>query len=425
MTTSDPATVVCRRCGVIPAGWRTRRPACLRCRVTERLERLLDEGAGRINPALQPLVDALLADARLESVRGWLYKPHAAELLAALAAGRVPLTHDGLASWPHATTARHLRHRLVACGVLPPVDRHLADIELWLHRRLGQLADHPHVRLLRQFALWHQLPRLRTAAARRPLRPNAKQYATQQFTQADAFLTWLHAHAIAPNRVAQADIDAWYATHRVHQRQLVRGFLTWAIRQGHLPRNLDLPRVAFRVGAAITQQHRLDLIRRYATDQTVGLHLRVAACVLLLYGQPLSRIHRLTRHDLIDSGTESAIRLGDPPTPVPQPFADLLRHLATTARETPSGWLFPGQYIDQPIAYTTIGRHLRALGFPLIAARVAALRHLVQEIPAPVVADALGFHQTSTARQVVNAGATWSRYPTNQRNDRTEYMRGP
>jgi integrase len=256
---------------------------------------------------------------------------------------------------------------------------------------------------------------LRADAARRPLRPTAKQYATQQFTQAEAFLTWLHERAIAPNRVAQADIDTWYATHRVHQRQLVRGFLTWAIQQGHLPRRLVVPRVAFQIGAALTQQQRLDLLRRYAADQDVPPHLRAAACVLLLYGQPLSRIHRLTRHDLIDSGTELAIRLGDPPTPVPQPFADLLRHLAATARETPSGWLFPGKYIDQPIAYTTIGRHLRALGFPLIGARVAALRQLVQEIPAPVVADALGFHQTSTARQVVNAGTVWSRYAASTR----------
>lgn len=41
-------------------------------------------------------------------------------------------------------------------------------------------------------------------------------------------------------------------------------------------------------------------------------------------------------------------------------------------------------------------------------ARVSALRQLV--LQAPVVADALGFHEKSTARQVANAGATWSRY---------------
>jgi hypothetical protein len=33
--------------------------------------------------------------------------------------------------------------------------------------------------------------------------------------------------------------------------------------------------------------------------------------------------------------------------------------------------------------------------------RVSALRQLVVQAPAPVVADALGFHQKSSARQVV------------------------
>jgi hypothetical protein len=35
----------------------------------------------------------------------------------------------------------------------------------------------------------------------------------------------------------------------------------------------------------------------------------------------------------------------------------------------------------------------------------------VLRAPAPVIADALGFHQTTTTRQRANAGATWSRLP--------------
>jgi hypothetical protein len=61
------------------------------------------------------------------------------------------------------------------------------------------------------------------------MRPNSKSYATQQFSQAQIFLTWLPDNTIDPASVTQADIDAWYTSHRVHQRQGVRGFLTWAI----------------------------------------------------------------------------------------------------------------------------------------------------------------------------------------------------
>jgi hypothetical protein len=50
---------------------------------------------------------------------------------------------------------------------------------------------------------------------------------------------------------------------------------------------------------------------------------------------------------------------------------------------------FPGRLSGQPIAYATLHRWLRDLGFPLAKARVSALRQLVLQAPAPVIADAL------------------------------------
>lgn len=59
----------------------------------------------------------------------------------------------------------------------------------------------------------------------------------------------------------------------------------------------------------------------------------------------------------------------------------------------------------------------RDLGLPLRAARISVLRQLVLQVPAPVIADALGFHHTTTTRQHANAGATWSRYAGNSGQD--------
>jgi hypothetical protein len=73
-------------------------------------------------------------------------------------------------------------------------------------------------------------------------------------------------------------------------------------------------------------------------------------------------------------------------------------------------WLFPGRRPGQPLTYQALLRRLRQLGFPLQQARASAVRELVLQVPAPVVADALGFHQTTTARQAANVGSTWSRY---------------
>ena len=81
-----------------------------------------------------------------------------------------------------------------------------------------------------------------------------------------------------------------------------------------------------------------------------------------------------------------------------------------------SGWLFPGRHAGQPAAYHPMAAQLRDHGLPLRTARISALRQLVLAVPAPVVA--LGFHHTTTTRQQVNAGATWSRYVTGERPDR-------
>ena len=76
--------------------------------------------------------------------------------------------------------------------------------------------------------------------------------------------------------------------------------------------------------------------------------------------------------------------------------------------------MFPGRLPGQPIAYSTLRRRLKTLESPLIEARVSALRQLVLQAPAPVIADALGFHQITATRQHAYVGATWNRYPAHR-----------
>lgn len=44
--------------------------------------------------------------------------------------------------------------------------------------------------------------------------------------------------------------------------------------------------------------------------------------------QPVSRLSRLTVHDVCDDNGQTFLRLGSPPTPVPDPFTAMLRELA-------------------------------------------------------------------------------------------------
>jgi hypothetical protein len=132
---------------------------------------------------------------------------------------------------------------------------------------------------------------------------------------------------------------------------------------------------------------------------------------MLLYAQPLSRVLRLTLTDLDQqSGGQLWLRIGEPASPVPEPFAQVLLLQAGHAARTTSTWLFPGRNPGQPAAYITVLNQLRRLGFPMRTGRVSALRDLAAQAPPPVIADALGFHRTTTHRQHVNAVAGWSRY---------------
>src|SRR5260370_30024461 len=118
----------------------------------------------------------------------WLAGPHVRERLAGLATGKAALPHQALAAQPHWRAAAHLRDLLMSCGVLPAADKQLLHFQAWLHRHLAGAPASPAARLLRQYATWHQLPRLRARAAARPLTPAVCANAISQVKAATRFL---------------------------------------------------------------------------------------------------------------------------------------------------------------------------------------------------------------------------------------------
>jgi hypothetical protein len=53
---------------------------------------------------------------------------------------------------------------------------------------------------------------------------------------------------------------------------------------------------------------------------------------------------------------------------------------------------------------------VHAVGIPSIAGRAAAIRQHVLDMPAPIIATALGYHHVTTTRLATEAGTTWSSY---------------
>ena len=389
-----------------------------RARLQTRLTDLLDDGTGRIRPELQPLADSLLAMPKPDRALNWLHNnPRLPGYLQALARDDVPLTHDGLHSLDSWRTAAHLRDLLMACGTLPPVDRQVLLFEGWTRQRLAARADDHDTRLLRQFATWHQLPQLHAAARGAPLSAGSRNYAAEAFLHAERLLTWLDQQDVLLAELSQRELDRWNVEQGDRAAQV---FLRWAQRSGHAPRLRQAPAPAPARASPISQHRRLAWTRRILTDDTIELRTRVAAGLLLLFAQPITRIVKLTVHDVLrlgqGSGQDVYLRLGDPPTPVPQPLAGLLLELLdaranmNTASNPDSRWLFPGGRAGQPLTPGALRQRFQALGLPTIPTRTAALSQLVLQAPAPVIAAALGYQDGTAERHRLGGGGTWSRY---------------
>ncbi|MFJ1550856.1 hypothetical protein [Streptomyces sp. NPDC088246] len=183
-----------------------------------------------------------------------------------------------------------------------------------------------------------------------------------------------------------------------------------------MPR-LKVPTIRTENPAPISQHHRIALIRKIMTSDDLPLMERIAAALILLYAQPVRRLVRLTVHDVQHDGDQVALLLGDPPTPVPEPFAELLLGYIRDGRlNRPGGtlpasdWLFPGRRAGQPVDPATLGKRLTAAGVPTVNGRTATLRQLVLQAPPSVVAGMLGYHTVHAEAVAAQAGGTWKKY---------------
>jgi hypothetical protein len=381
---------------------------------------MLDDGTGRVAPALAGLLESLVSMPKPTRCRSWLSNnAHAREYLRGLARGEIALTHEALLDLPSWRTAVHLCDLLMAADALPAVDRQILLFERWYRSQIETVDDPQHAQVLRQFTTWRLLPRMRYRAARQFLTSGTRNAAAHEFAKARQYLAWLAGRGHCLRETTQADIDAWHAT--TTDPGATRSFLKWAVASRKMPA-LDIPGKPRVERPPITQSRRLALIHRFLTDQHIDLRTRVAGCLLLLYAQLVIRLAQLTVDDIItgDDGQVS-IRLGSPPTPVPEPFAAMLTELAAnranmnTAVNPGCQWLFPGQRAGLPLMPLRLRRQLHELGIPVTQARTASFRQLVLQAPPPVVARALGYNYGTAAEHAIAAGGTWNRYPAARR----------
>ena len=407
-----PVTHSCADCGLEDKLFE--RGRCERCSLRRRATALLTGPDGDIPAWLRPLSEAICAARTPKSALNWLRRDGGAAILAQLAAGTLPVTHQALDAHPRRRAADYLRQALAAAGVLPARDEELDRTERWADSLLSSVEHPADRRLLQAYLTWHVIRRLR-ASAGRTSRPSAyTAHARGNIRAAADFLAWLRRRDTTLRASSQHDADDWLATGPGACN--VRDFTSWAAARGHCP-ELDIPAPARHDGTAISQDQRWALAARLLHDETLDLTDRAAGSLLLLYGQHLSRIAAMTTSQVTSRDGTVCIRFGKHNVAVPDPLGIIVTELIRAGRShagigspATTPWLFPGGLPGRPITPSRLAERLRQLGIYAMASRRAALTDLAAQMPAAVLADLLHLAPSTATRWMHQAGGDWSGY---------------
>lgn len=389
---------------------------CARCACHQQLLALLCHPAADLPLHLQPVFQ-VLADSDPASVLRWLEQSSARTVLAQSSQLDQPLTHDLLDRYPPNRAIEHLRKVLVAGNVLPRRDEYLATFERWIGPAVAKVHDPVERRIVRRFALWHQLRRLRARAERGSLTLGQAQRARAGVRTAVLLIAWLRAQGATLATCSQRDIDRWLVGGRSTNYH-ARPFLDWACGNGHA-HNIEIPDRSGRRGPAkrIEDDQRWALVRRLLHDDAVSLEDRVAALLLLLYAQPLSKVARLTRDQIDGAPGTVRVMLGAHPLDIPPPLDELLLRLAANRRGFAAlahtddhPWLFPGGAPGLPLTSSHLMHRLHKLGIHARPARNTAMFDLAAQIPAVVLSRLLGIHINTAISWAEHAGAPGAAY---------------
>jgi hypothetical protein len=400
-----PQTRVCTACGTEDITYD--RGQCPECSRHARLELWRLDGPAAVIARLEPYLAALECSPSPGSVLQWLAKT-GGRTLADIASGSIELSHEALDALDRGNSTRDLRAALVHAGVLDGRDESLATMSRWTTDRLGALAPGGDATSVRAFATWKVG---RELAARRARHPGPEPLVTtmpRHWVGAAVELTaWLHGEGRVLADLDQPLLDTWLADGPPTRGRTVRPFIAWL--QRHERRGLRVP--PSRGGArviALDDEQRLAALCTLLNDDAVNPRLRLAGCRVALYAQPVARIVRLAGTDLLLTNPGPQIRLGRDMVALPAQLRDVAALLL--AGTTEDGWLFPGQKAGQPTHPMHLARRLRGLGLPVAQARPSALAALAHRIPAPVLADLLGFDAHTVCNASGELKVDYARY---------------
>ena len=202
-----PVTSMCADCGTEDKMFE--KHCCARCSLRRRAAALLSGGTGQVPGELAAVLTAICSARNPRTALNWLRAGAGAAILADLAAGQIAATHQALDQHPRPRAAGYLRQMLVAGAALPPRDEELARAEQWLAGLLASMTVPEHRRLVRAFATWYVIMRLRRTSQARQRTRTYTARARTLISAAVRFLSWLGTRGTTLPACRQADIDDW------------------------------------------------------------------------------------------------------------------------------------------------------------------------------------------------------------------------
>lgn len=193
-----------------------------------------------------------------------------------------------------------------------------------------------------------------------------------------------------------------------------------------MPRDIRPPNLAAVATGRLStgQQELYAAARRCLTDASVPAGHRLAAALVVLHGQPLTRICRL-RVDDPQAGPDGSttISLGRVPLTLLPPLDDVAQAAAagairdavrtgvSTGFTGQPVWLFPGLPLTKHADPTTLSDRVGSL-LPgnIRGHRNTALLTLARDVPPMVLADLLGLHPGTAERWRNLAGGSLAAY---------------
>ena len=408
------ALQVCGDCGDESRNYEENR--CRRCVLRRRVDKLLAGPDGTIPIELVPLADTLAATEPAKTGLRWIATPKTADLLRALASGRLAATHAALDEQGDPKVIGHLRSVLVSAGVLAPRDENLACFEAWIAEQVAAIDVAEDRHIVDTYATWWVLRRYRQRAQGQHTEDTSS--GRSNIVTAATLLAWLRAHERSLADATQADINLWAVTVSGSRRRAGHDFLRWATKQ-RLVEDLAITRRPEPLPTAHPDPaiaERTELARRLLNDDEVPLSDRVAGLLVVLYAQAVSDIVLLTASDVTVTGDTVSIRLGRDPIELAEPFSTLVTRLAShragraAVAADPGGWLFPGGRPGRHLQPERLRLRLRAQGLRARTWRTNALLDLASDTPLVVLADLLGLHTRTASRWVQAAGGGWTNY---------------